>query len=114
MYEIILGGSANRKSSIRRCKGGCEKARFNTKQFGVLAGEEMRSFRVTINEGHITVGRVGDDSPFLQWNDPEPIPVEYLGFATGANSRGLFHFCDMGKRKIFYIIFVVINLAIEI
>ena len=96
MYEIILGGWSNQKSVIRRCKDGCEMVQFTSGRYGVL-GAEFRSFWLQVNEGQIAIGRVGDDLPFLQWNDPEPLPVEYFGFATGSGRHGQFHFCDMGK-----------------
>ena len=98
MYEIILGGWNNQKSVIRRCKGSCEMVKFTTGRYGIL-GAEFRSFWLSVNEGQIAVGRVGDNFPFLQWNDPEPLPVEYLGFTTGSDSPGQFHFCDMGENS---------------
>ena len=35
----------------------------------------------------------------MTWTDTKPLAAHYLGIATGADSQGEFHFCDLGKLK---------------
>lgn len=43
--------------------------------------------RIT-DEGLIQVGSEGDDLPFMHWQDPEPLMVEYFSFSTWERVAG--------------------------
>ena len=96
MYEIVIGGWANAKSGIRRTKGGTDLVTVDTPD--ILLGTEFRGFWVSWNDGTIKVGRAGESFPFMEWTDPNPLAVNYIGYSTGWGSTGEFRFCtEYGK-----------------
>ncbi|XP_078660571.1 uncharacterized protein LOC144905067 isoform X1 [Branchiostoma floridae x Branchiostoma belcheri] len=91
LYEIVIGGWWNAHSVIRRSHEGHIKATVATP--GILSADELRGFWISWSpDGTIAVGREGEGSPFLQWQDPNPLPFQYLGYSTGYGSTGQFRF----------------------
>lgn len=86
MYEIFIGGWGNTKSVIRLNRTKPEKAEAETP--GILNGEEFRGFWVRWANGHVAAGREGESSPFIEWQDPEPFHVAYIGVCTGWGACG--------------------------
>ena len=92
-YEIALGGWGNSKSVLRRARQGQEVA---AHQGAVLGGvNEYRGFYVTVTpSGQVVVGQQvapGQYNVILQYTDPQPHQVRYIGVSTGWGSTGNFH-----------------------
>ncbi|XP_077996703.1 C3 and PZP-like alpha-2-macroglobulin domain-containing protein 8 [Glandiceps talaboti] len=90
LYEIGIGGSMNSKSFIRRSKGGQNCVFANTPS--ILSPNEFRGFWITYNNSVIKVGKEGH-AAFMEWTDPNPLPVNNIGYSTGWGSNGEFEFC---------------------
>ncbi|XP_071945527.1 uncharacterized protein [Antedon mediterranea] len=90
MYTIAIGGWSNAKSVIRRCRHCNDEAIHNAS--GLVSPYEFTKFWISFENGLISVGRVGEDS-FMEWQDPHPLQVNYIGFTTGYGSGGIFKFC---------------------
>ncbi|XP_035689585.1 uncharacterized protein LOC118424886 [Branchiostoma floridae] len=92
MYEIVIGGWGNTHSVIRRSKQGTHHATASTPD--INSPTEYRKFWITwSSDGTIAVGRGGETEPFMQWKDPDPLPIIYAGYSTGWWSTGLWRFC---------------------
>ncbi|KAI8514743.1 hypothetical protein Bbelb_073340 [Branchiostoma belcheri] len=91
LYEILIGGWGNTQSVIRRSAEGTAKTTVSTP--GILSADELRGFWISwVPDGTIAVGREGEGSPFMQWQDPDPLPIQYFGYSTGYGSAGQFRF----------------------
>ena len=94
LYEIVIGGWGNTRSVIRRCKQ-CE-AHTTVETDHYLSASEFRMFWITFgNNGVIAVGREDESTPFMEWTDPDPLDIQYLGYSTGWGSSGEFRFCNL-------------------
>ncbi|KAI8513830.1 hypothetical protein Bbelb_081540 [Branchiostoma belcheri] len=92
MYEIVIGGWANLWSVIRRSKQGDHHASALT--LGINSPKQYRTFWITwSSDGTIAVGKGGKTQPFMQWRDPDPLPIAYAGYSTGWGSTGRWKFC---------------------
>lgn len=91
MYEIVIGGWAGTKSAIRREKQGSSMGSASTP--GILSPTEFRGFWLSWKDGMIEVGKAGEGAPFMTWTDPDPLPVNYIGFSTGWGNTGIFRNC---------------------
>ncbi|XP_078670967.1 uncharacterized protein LOC144911067 isoform X2 [Branchiostoma floridae x Branchiostoma belcheri] len=91
MYEIVIGGLGNAQSVIRRSQDGENKVTVSTQD--VLSSDEFGGFWISwAADGTIAAGRDGESSPFMQWQDPNPLGVWYFGYSTGWGSAGEFRF----------------------
>ncbi|KAJ8049147.1 C3 and PZP-like alpha-2-macroglobulin domain-containing protein 8 [Holothuria leucospilota] len=98
LYEIVIGAGSNTFSTIRRCKL-CADLVYRGTAF-YLNSDEYRRFWITFgNNGSITVGKDEASSPFLEWTDPNPLEINYLGYSTGWKSKGEFRFCNFGVNS---------------
>lgn len=86
MYEIFIGGWGNSKSVIRKNRSKPEVAEADTP--GILNGDELRGFWIRWQDGNITVGKEGDQSPFLSYNESSPFGIGYFGVCTGWGASG--------------------------
>lgn len=101
LYEIVIGAGSNTFSTIRRCKL-CADLVYRGTAF-YLNSDEYRRFWITFGKnGSITVGKDDESSPFLEWTDPDPLEINYLGYSTGWKSKGDFRFCNFGENYILY------------
>ncbi|XP_077861526.1 uncharacterized protein LOC144341898, partial [Saccoglossus kowalevskii] len=91
MYEIVIGGNKNTQSFIRRCML-CENEVVEETP-DILSADEFRAFYVTWYDGYIKVGKRSEE-PFMEWQDPDPLPVNYVGYTTGWGSEGEFQLCS--------------------
>ncbi|XP_035682150.1 uncharacterized protein LOC118419725 isoform X2 [Branchiostoma floridae] len=96
MYEIVIGGWSNTQSVIRRSKQGNNLVTVSTS--GIISPTEYRKFWITwSSDGTIAVGKGGDTQPFMQWTDPDPLPIAYAGYTTGWGSTGRWKFCHTAQ-----------------
>ncbi|KAI8484227.1 hypothetical protein Bbelb_380120 [Branchiostoma belcheri] len=96
MYEIVIGGWGNAWSVIRRSKQGYNYANVWTP--GINYPTEYRTFWITwSSDGTIAVGKGGETQPFMQWTDPDPLPIAYAGYSTGWGSTGRWKFCHTAE-----------------
>ncbi|XP_018369126.1 PREDICTED: uncharacterized protein LOC108765092 isoform X1 [Trachymyrmex cornetzi] len=87
MYEIMLGGWENKASAIRYDRKQPDKVRVDTPS--LLTDREHKRFSITWLEGLITVRSGGPSGPVLmEWRDPNPIGVSYVGVRTGWGATG--------------------------
>ncbi|XP_047510600.1 neuronal acetylcholine receptor subunit eat-2 [Pieris napi] len=81
VYEIVIGGGANKFTELRRNLR--RNAKASAKTVGVLSPVEFRAFYIKISEeGLIEFGKEGDSLPLLTYMDMDPIPVKYFSFAA--------------------------------
>ncbi|CAK9822668.1 C3 and PZP-like alpha-2-macroglobulin domain-containing protein 8 [Anthophora retusa] len=87
MYEIMLGGWENTASVIRYDRKQPDKVRVNTPN--LLNENETKKFAICWLDGRIMVkaGNV-NGSVIMEWQDPKPIGVSYVGVRTGWGSAG--------------------------
>ncbi|XP_077993987.1 macrophage mannose receptor 1-like [Glandiceps talaboti] len=89
-YEIVIGGWGNTQSVIRQCTPCDHEVEVETNQ--ILSATEFRGFWINFANGLIQVGKDGE-APFMEWMDPEPMPINYVGYSTGYGHAGEFRFC---------------------
>ncbi|XP_071940974.1 macrophage mannose receptor 1-like [Antedon mediterranea] len=93
MYEVVIGGWGNQNSAIRRCIQCSNEVYVSTPN--ILNQNEFRGFWITWDDnGKISVGKAGQAS-FMEWTDPNPLRIAYVGYTTGWQSSGEFRFCDL-------------------
>ena len=92
---VDIGGNQGKSVFIRRDKNTGNKV---NKDVTDLHGNlQYRRFWITFDGGLIRVGRYQETEPFAQWQDPAPISVHYVGFASYLVQSGdwkLHTFCD--------------------
>ncbi|XP_015113518.1 uncharacterized protein LOC107038774 isoform X1 [Diachasma alloeum] len=86
MYEIFIGGWGNSKSVIRKNRVKPEVAEMDTP--GILSADESRGFWIRWHGGNITFGKEGEQTPILNYFDPEPFVISYFGVCTGWGASG--------------------------
>ncbi|CAH1794507.1 unnamed protein product [Owenia fusiformis] len=91
-YEIVLGGYSNQKSDIRAVKQGPPMNQAETPD--LMKCDLTLTFWVSWKGGLIEVGHGGvyGKNRFLNWQDPNPHPVNAFSVATGWGSTGMFRF----------------------
>lgn len=72
--QIVIGGSENTKSVIRRKNVQPDKAVVYTPH--ILSNEEYRGFWIPYKCGLVEVGKEMEVKPFLKWKDPEDLSVD--------------------------------------
>ncbi|XP_066292800.1 apolipoprotein(a)-like [Branchiostoma lanceolatum] len=98
MYLILLGGESDTVTAIRRGREGDWDARAHT--IDILSPTEHRGFWISwTTNATIAVGRENETAPLLQWSDPNPIPVQHVGYSTGPGVTGDFRFCGYYEAK---------------
>ncbi|XP_035694564.1 uncharacterized protein LOC118428574 [Branchiostoma floridae] len=98
MYEVLIGGESDTMTAIRRGRQGDWAARADTTD--ILSPEEYRGFWISwMQNGTIAVGKEGETAPLLQWTDPNPLPVEHVGYSTRPGVSGDFRFCGYYEVK---------------
>ncbi|CAH1258969.1 DCDC1 [Branchiostoma lanceolatum] len=109
MYEIVIGTMMNRMSAIRQFKHeGLPDIRITQRTPDVLSATEYHKFWISYDgNGTIEVRRDGETDPIVEWTDPDPLLVRYVGYSTGHGCDGEWHFTfksdedelDGGGRK---------------
>jgi hypothetical protein len=85
--QIVIGGSENAKTVIRRSNVQPDKAVVYTPN--ILSNEEYRGFWIRYKGGLVEVGKEMEVTPFLKWKDPEELSVERrYGIRTGSGVTG--------------------------
>jgi hypothetical protein len=93
VYEVVLSGWGNRQSVIRETAGGANRVVKST--VGLLNGNQFRPFWSDVNNGLVRVGKgktVGRNV-LMQWKDPNPHKVMYVGLKTGWGATGEWSVC---------------------
>ncbi|XP_070520354.1 uncharacterized protein [Cardiocondyla obscurior] len=87
MYEIMLGGWENKASVIRYDRKQPDKMRVDTPN--LLSDRDHKRFSITWLDGLITVRSGGlSGAVLMEWRDPNPIGVSYVGVRTGWGATG--------------------------
>ncbi|XP_072163236.1 C3 and PZP-like alpha-2-macroglobulin domain-containing protein 8 [Diadema setosum] len=96
MYRIVFGAWITKMVVIRRCatqpNTGCHTV---TVPFSnpVLPGIPIYDhFWLTFDQGRLEIGRHGNQTPIIDWTDPDPLPVNHIGLWTGWGSEGYWEF----------------------
>jgi hypothetical protein len=93
VYEIVIGGWANSQSVIRERHGSANKVVVPTN--GLLNGNRAVQFWADALNGLIRLGTgsaVGENI-LMQWQDPNPHTVSYVGVMTGWGATGQWNIC---------------------
>ena len=99
-YEIVIGGSGNAYSVIRRKMlhtiGGETKVFASTP--GILHGNEYRPFWADALNGLVRLGKgnIIGQNVVMQWQDPNPIIPNSIGFMTGWGATGDWNIKSLG------------------
>ncbi|XP_041971419.1 neuronal acetylcholine receptor subunit alpha-5 [Aricia agestis] len=81
VYEIVVGGGANKFTELRRNVR--KNAKTSAKTLGILSPIDFRPFYIRITEdGVIEFGREGEPLPVLSYMDHDPLTVNYFSFAA--------------------------------
>ncbi|XP_072182070.1 C3 and PZP-like alpha-2-macroglobulin domain-containing protein 8 [Diadema setosum] len=100
MYRIVLGGSTNTMAIVQRdcatehsIAGGCRTVSTSHDSDTVLSLiPTYDRFWLTFGEGRFRIGRHGNQVSFIDWTDPNPLPVNHIGVWTGWGSEGYWKF----------------------
>ncbi|XP_061710918.1 uncharacterized protein LOC133520493 [Cydia pomonella] len=99
LYEVVIGGWANKKSVIRkRVCSFHEKDAKPTPQY--LSEDMFRGFWVHWDSGIVSVGREGETNAFLSWRDNEPFSIAAAGVHTGFGSKGVWKLQNASSEDI--------------
>lgn len=85
-FQIFIGGWGNSKTAIRRDRQKPDKALAETPD--ILTDAEYRGFWIRWSGGSVAVGKEGEVTPFVSWDDPEPFGIGYYGICTGWGASG--------------------------
>ncbi|XP_071836103.1 uncharacterized protein [Apostichopus japonicus] len=98
IYEIIIDSIDDTRSGISRCLTCDNVVTSPDQQLLYLNENEFRHFWISLtSSGTISVGKDGESQPFLQWTDPSPLQVNYIGYYANGIVGGEFKFCDLGN-----------------
>uniref|UniRef100_A0A182MW60 Farnesoic acid O-methyl transferase domain-containing protein n=1 Tax=Anopheles culicifacies TaxID=139723 RepID=A0A182MW60_9DIPT len=86
MLEVFIGGWKNTKSVIRKNRTKPDVAEVETPD--ILNAGEFRGFWIRWQDNVITVGNEGSAAAFLSFENPEPFPINCVGFCTGWGASG--------------------------
>nr|CAD7460963.1 unnamed protein product [Timema tahoe] len=87
VYEIVLGAGRNTFSDIRRLQKTKTKSTAITPD--ILSSTNLKGFWIRyFVKGLIEVGEVGNDVPFLFWQDTEPLTIRFFSFCTWGGVAG--------------------------
>ncbi|XP_061512839.1 uncharacterized protein LOC1278977 isoform X1 [Anopheles gambiae] len=86
MLEVFIGGWKNTKSVIRKNRTKPDVAEVETPD--ILNAGEFRGFWIRWQDNVITVGNEGAAAAFLSYENPEPFPINCVGFCTGWGATG--------------------------
>lgn len=98
MYEIVIGGWRNTKSVIRH--SGVEPPEVVEKSTPDIVNSDVyRGFWIHWKNNQISVGREGEDIPFMSYNDANLFPITYVAISTGNGATGTWRF--EGKNVVY-------------
>uniref|UniRef100_A0A182WQL7 Farnesoic acid O-methyl transferase domain-containing protein n=1 Tax=Anopheles minimus TaxID=112268 RepID=A0A182WQL7_9DIPT len=86
MLEVFIGGWKNTKSVIRKNRTKPDVTELETPD--ILNAGEFRGFWIRWQDNVITVGNEGSAAAFLSYENPEPFPINSVGFCTGWGATG--------------------------
>jgi len=98
MYSFLIGGLSNTQSILRKDLHGVGPELVNVKTPGILTEFTFTTFWLSWADGTVKLGKGSDvgQNSVLEYQDPNPIPVNYLAFAgwdvpgTAIVHRGVF------------------------
>ena len=96
-YEVVIGGSENTRTAIRRNRQ-TDEVTVETPE--ILSCDIMRPFWISWYEGLIEVGE-GDVyavDRITSWQDPEPITVAHVAITTWNTAEGFWQFTNYPSK----------------
>ncbi|XP_066257440.1 acetylcholine receptor subunit beta-type lev-1-like [Euwallacea similis] len=98
-YEVVIGAGGNTFCDIRRMQKSEVKQSVRIK--GLLSALDPHFFWLHITKsGVLEVGREGDNASFIDWMDPEPLPVKFISFSTWSGIEAKWYFnCDRSENQ---------------
>lgn len=86
MLEVFIGGWKNSKSVIRKNRTKPDVVEVDTAD--ILSGDEFRDFWIRWDGNVISVGKGGEGTPFMSYENTESIAVNFVGICTGWGAMG--------------------------
>ncbi|XP_030757127.1 neuronal acetylcholine receptor subunit beta-3-like [Sitophilus oryzae] len=102
VYELVIGAGGNTFSDIRRMQKSDVKASVRIKN--LLSALDPHFFWIHMTkigtEGLLEVGREGDNTSFISWQDPDPLPIKVISFSTWSGIEAKWYFdCDRSGNE---------------
>ena len=96
LHYSAIGGGQNSASSVRACQDGKCTSVVRHEEADLLNEDQYRPFWIEYEGGNVTVGKGGQEEPFLQWDAGAYygwVPTEvYVGIASGRYADGYWFF----------------------
>ena len=90
----VIGGWSNSGSLIRLCKGCGRKSHASYRSTpDILSSTEYRQFNVSFANDFVQVSKVGENEPFITYQNEKSYNVSYIGILTYWGSDGDWVFC---------------------
>jgi hypothetical protein len=101
-YEIVIGGSENKVTSIRNLTLAYPVVTVTTPD--ILDCNSFQKFWVTWKDGIIQVGRglVPERQPIIVWQDPNPYTIRGIAISTGFGTSGSWEFSQIEGQSTVY------------
>ncbi|CAG9762060.1 unnamed protein product [Ceutorhynchus assimilis] len=102
VYEIVIGAGGNTFCDIRRMQK--SDVRHSVRIKGLLSALDPSLFWLHITHdakgGLIEVGREGENTSFIDWLDPELLPIRFISFSTWSGIEAKWYFnCDRSQSQ---------------
>lgn len=84
LATFCIGCDDNKISTIKSSLSESKNFQLNANTKEILNAQEYRGFWVRFGNNILLVGRENENHPFLAWQAPEPVAINYIAFYTPA------------------------------